>query len=79
MACTPKPPHTKATALRIVDLRELHIFANHDSERYAPIETEAMADRVDFGEIECDSKREEPSSWNPDEALSWRRRSWRFD
>ena len=24
------------------------------------------------------SKREEPSSWNSDEALAWRRRSWRF-
>src|SRR4051794_18744915 len=64
--------------MRIVDLRELHIFANHDSERYAPVETEMMADRVDFREIERDSKREEPSPWNSDEALAWRRRSWRF-
>ena len=24
-------------------------------------------------------KWEEPSSWNSDEALAWRRRSWRFD
>jgi hypothetical protein len=66
------------SAMRIVDVRELHIFANHDSERYAPVETEMMADRVDFREIERDSKREEPSSWNSDEALAWRRRSWRF-
>ena len=38
-----------------------------------------MADRVDFGEIECDSKWEEALSWNSNEALAWRRRSWRFD
>jgi len=64
--------------MRIVDLRELHILANHDSERYAPVETETMADRVDFGKIECDSKRKKPSSWNPDEALTWCRGAWRF-
>ena len=67
------------SATRIIDLRDLHIFSNLDSERHATVETETMADGVDFGEIECDSKWEEASSWNSNEALAWRRRSWRFD
>jgi hypothetical protein len=67
------------SATRIIDLRDLHIFSNLDSERHATVETETMADGVDFGEIECDSKWEEALSWNSNEALAWRRRSWRFD
>jgi hypothetical protein len=63
--------------MRLVDLRELDIFANHGSERYAPVEPEAMADRVDFGEIKRGSKRQDPSSWNSNEALPWRGRTWR--